>query len=287
MSAINDFRDTLRSINERANETLVGRIGLWGSARGIGIGLGILLWYALALNFPRNLLPGPFQTLGLAWGLITSGSAWLHVASTLQAVVFAFIFALALGGLMGLFMGINRFGTNFFTPYVNIGLSIPGLAWAATFFVIFHFQTFIGSVEIAPVLATTATVTPYLAINIWKGVESIENDLLEMATAFEISPQRQIRHVIVPNIAQDLFAAFRFGIAISWKVVTVAEFFAAQTGVGYMAMATYQVYNYEGTWAWAATFIIVILIIEYGIFRPIEEIVFDYREDAELSMIGQ
>lgn len=287
MSAISDFRDTLRSINERANETLLGRIGLWGSARGIGLGLGLVAWFSLARVFPRNLLPGPFETIGLSWGLISSGSAWLHVASTLQAVVFAFIFALAIGGVLGLFMGVNRFGTNFFTPYVNIGLSIPGLAWAATFFVIFNFRTFIANVEIAPVLATTATVTPYLAINIWKGVESINNDLLEMATAFEISAQRQIRHVIVPNIAQELFAAFRFGIAISWKVVTVAEFFAAQKGVGYMAMATYQVYRYESTWAWAATFVIVILLIEYGVFRPIEEIVFDYRQDAELSLIGQ
>lgn len=278
---------SVKSINRWLNETRLGQFTRWGSSRMVGIAIGIFLWGALAATFPRNLLPGPFETVRLTWELIITGDAWLHLSATLIAILFAFTGALITGGLLGIFMGTSRFGTNFFTPYVNIGLSVPGLAWAATFFIVFGYDEIAGITEIAPVIAGTLTVAPYLAINIWKGVENIDGDLVRMADAFDLSRLQILRRVVLPNMAPQLFAATRFGVAISWKVVTVAEMFAASEGVGYVMMEMYQLYRYELAWAWAATFMFLILVMEYGLFKPLEEWVFDYRVDAELDRIGE
>lgn len=278
---------TIDTVNNWLYETPIGKFFMWGTARAVGIMFGFVVWSLMAFTFPRNLLPGPLETAQLTWGLIVSGAAWVHISATLTAIAFAFTGALILGGIMGIFMGTSQLGLNFFTPYVNMGLSTPGLAWAATFFIVFGFDDIMGVTEIAPVVAGVLTVAPYLAINIWKGVENIDRDLMRMAFAFNTSRRRLVRRVILPSVAPQVFAAIRFGVAIAWKVVTVAELFAASEGVGYIMMESYQLYRYEIAWAWAATFMILILIMEYGLFRPVEKRVFDYRVDADLDLIGE
>lgn len=277
---------SVKQINNWLSDTPLGQFTRKGMARIVGLLSGLAVWSALAASFPRQLLPGPVETLQLTWELVHTGAAWRHLSATLIAIAFAFSGAIILGGIVGVFMGTSRLGLNFFTPYVNMGLSTPGLAWAATFFIIFGYDSIFGITEIAPVIAGVLTVAPYLAINIWKGVENIDGDLIEMATAFDASSTQILKRVVLPNVAPQLFAALRFGVAISWKVVTVAEMFAANEGIGYIMMETYQLYQYERAWAWAATFMILILIMEYGLFRPIEKRVFEYRVDAELNRIG-
>lgn len=278
---------SIQSVNERLRESALGRFTLWGSARTIGITIAFVIWAYLASIFPRELLPGPIETVQLMWGIIISGQAWVHLGATFTAIIFAFTGAMILGSTFGILMGSSEFGTNFFTPFVNVGLAIPGLAWAATFFIIFTYDELLGIVGLTPFLTGMMAATGYLAINIWKGVESIDHDLVQMSDAFNISRFRLLKRVILPNVAPELFAAFRFGIAITWKVVTVAEMFAAEFGIGYKLMQQYQLYRYESAWAWAAVFMLIILVIEYGFLRPLENIVFEYRQDAELNRIGQ
>lgn len=256
-------------------------------ARVIGIGVGFVLWSLLAAQFPRDLLPTPVETVGLAWGLVADGTAWVHISTTFQSLFWAFLFAMLLGGTLGVLMGLNSYSQNFFTPYVNIGLSIPGLAWAAVAFLVFSYGSIaLGTLRFAPVVAATLTVFPYVAINIWKGVENINHDLLRMANAFSISRRRVLWRVVLPNIAPQIFSAVRFGLAIGWKVTIIAELFAGSAGVGFKLEHAYQVYQYEEAWAWAAVFLFIIILIEYGVFKPIERRAFDWRTDVELSDIG-
>jgi ABC-type nitrate/sulfonate/bicarbonate transport system permease component len=256
-------------------------------ARAIGLGIGFVLWSLLASQFPRELLPTPVETIGLAWGLVADGTAWIHISTTFQSLFWAFLFAMILGGTLGILMGLNSYSQNFFTPYVNIGLSIPGLASAAVAFLGFSYGSIPpGPLRFAPVAAATLTVFPYVAINIWKGVENIDHDLLRMANAFSISRRRILWRVVLPNIAPQIFSAVRFGLAIGWKVTIIAELFAGSAGVGYKLEHAYQVYQYEEAWAWAAVFLFIIILIEYGVFKPIERRAFDWRTDVELSDIG-
>jgi len=284
MSIKNRF-DTI--IPDRGSSTIGRDLVSGASARFIGILIGFLVWTGLAVNFPRNLLPTPSETMILTWELVASGSAWVDLSATFKSLFWAFFLAMLLGGSLGVFMGINNYTKNFLTPYINIGLSIPGLAWGATAFLVFGYTDIVfGTFRVAPVAAATLTVFPYIGINIWKGVENIDHELLKMANAFEISRRRMLWRIIIPNIAPQIFSAFRFGLAIGWKVTIIAEIFAGSAGVGYKLMHAYQVYQYEEAWAWAALFLIIIIFIEYGVFKPLERRAFEYRSDVELSAIG-
>lgn len=275
------------AIGDRTSEGPLRDLLSGATARAVGILVGLFAWNLLAINFPRGLFPTPAETLLLAWDLIATGEGWVDLSATFKSLFWAFLFAMILGGSLGVFMGINSYSQNFFTPYVNIGLSIPGVAWGAVAFLVFGYTDIVfGTLRMAPVAAATLTVFPYIAINIWKGVENLDHDLIRMAKAFEISRVRILWRVILPNIAPQIFSAFRFGLAIGWKVTIIAEIFAGSAGVGYKLMHAYQVYQYEEAWAWASLFLIVIILIEYGLFKPLERRAFEYRTDVELSAIG-
>lgn len=249
-------------------------------ARALGIALALVGWYAVASVFPNELMPFPIETLELTWGLVESGVLWPHLAATMWRILWGFIGSVILGLIFGIAMGTSDYWEQFATPYILIGLSVPAIAWAAISTLIFGFS------ELTPIVATVVTTFPFLAINIWKGVENIDMELVEMSRSFGVSNSSILIYLILPNTAGSLFTATRYGLAISWKIVTIAEIFASSNGIGYKLIQTYERYQFEQAWAWAVVFMIIILAIEYGVFKPLERRVFAYRQDADLSRVG-
>jgi ABC-type nitrate/sulfonate/bicarbonate transport system permease component len=238
------------------------------------------LWYGTASIFPENLMPYPVETLGLAWGLYASGAAIEQLIPTLSRIAVAFVCAMTIGILLGIAMGSTDFGQKYFSPFVVIGLALPSIALAAISRLIFGF-TFI-----APVIAATVAVFPFITVNIWKGVENVDQELLEMSSAFDISNRRLLRRVIIPNTAPSLFAAIRFGLALSWKVVTVVEVFAASNGIGFMVSSAYDSFRFAEAFAWAVVFMVIVIFVEYLVLKPLERRMFEYRQDVELDLVG-
>lgn len=238
------------------------------------------LWYGIASVFPDNLMPFPIETLELTWGLYASGAAFQQLAPTLSRIAVAFVFAMTLGILMGIAMGSTDFGQKYFAPFVVIGLALPSIALAAITRLIFGFSF------IAPVVAATVAVFPFITVNIWKGVENVDQSLLKMSSSFDISNRRLLRRVIIPNTAPSLFAAIRFGLALSWKVVTVVEVFASSNGIGFMVSSTYDSFQFAEAFAWAVVFMVVVIFVEYLVLKPLERRMFEYRQDVEIDLVG-
>ncbi|WP_246989770.1 ABC transporter permease [Halorientalis marina] len=248
--------------------------------RAIGVGGGVVLWYLIAFTFPENLLPYPQQVISAAVDLFRTDRVLFHVGATLRRTVLAFGGSFLIGGAVGVLMGTSSIGRRFLIPHVLIWFSVPAVAAAAMTTLMF------GYGELA-ILASTVVITfPYIAVNVWKGVESIDSELVEMSSSYGVSTKRTLLRVIVRDTAPSLFSASRFGLAISWKIVTVAEMFAADNGVGQKIIGTYELFRFEQTWAWAFIFMFIILLLEYCLFKPLERRVFDYRQDADFTQLG-
>ena len=246
-----------------------------GVARLFGILLAFAGWTALSIVFPHDLMPLPHVALLETWTLVESGVVYPHLSATIWRALFGFSGAMMLGITFGVFMGLTNYGRHFLTPWVIIGLSIPGVAWGAVMTLI------VGYNNTAPIMAAVLTVFPYVAVNIWKGVENIEQPLIEMSSSFDVSPLRILLRLIIPNIAPSLFTASRFGLAISWRIVVITEIFSANTGIGIKIIKTYNNFRFHEAWAWAIVFMLLILVIEYGVFRPLERWMYTYRQDVK------
>lgn len=239
--------------------------------------LAFLGWFALASVFPNQLMPYPVETIVLTWDLIRTGIVLPHLGATLWRTFWGFLGAIIVGTSLGILMGTNEYWLRFLFPYVVFGFALPAVVWAAISTLTF------GIGFLAPVIATIAVTFPFISINVWKGTENIDVSLVEMSESFGVSKPRLLLRCIIPNTAPQLFSSLRFGLAISWKIVTVAEIFASTSGIGYKLIQAYDAYLFERAWAWALVFIVIILLIEFGIMRPLERRVFKYRPEADIQ----
>jgi ABC-type nitrate/sulfonate/bicarbonate transport system permease component len=258
---------------------MLGSVDGW-KPRLTGVGLVFVAWLALASVFPNELMPYPHQAIAEAWIIVESGQVWLHLAATMSAMFWGFIGGMILGIQMGVFMGIDEYQRKFLTPHVILSLSIPHISWGITATLVFGFDI------LAPIVATILVVFPFVAVTVWKGVENIDAELLEMSKSFELSFARTLRRAILPNIAPSLLSASRLALAMSWKTVVITEVFASGRGMGYEIFENYELINFDAAWGWAVIFMVVILIVEYGVFKPIQRKVFAYRQDADFSLLA-
>ena len=77
--------------------------------------------------------------------------------------------------------------------------------------------------------------------------------------------------LIVPQLVPYVLAAFRYALAISWKIVTVVELIGLSSGVGYMLNWWFGNFNMTQVLAWTLLFTITLLLIENFILKPVEK----------------
>ena len=251
--------ETLPAFGDSAGRNLIGRIlpPFLALASVIGI------WWFLYLIYPR-LLPSPLSTVNEAIRLVTDGSFFFHMYQSLRRVFVGATVAMIFSVAVGIYMGTVRMGEHFFQPLVVLGLTIPGLMWALIAVMLF------GINEFASYFAVAVTTFPMLVINIWAGVKSLDKELMDMSHVFHFTKSMKITQVILPQLVSNIFAATRYGLGLAWKVVVVVEMFGTSNGVGYQVMKSYQVFNMEGVIAWTLTFVVAMIIIEYGIINLAE-----------------
>ena len=251
--------ETIPAAGNSAGRDLMGRIVPPFVALASVVGI----WWLLYLIYPR-LLPSPMSTVTEAVRLITDGTFFFHMFQSLRRVFVGATVAMIFSIAVGIYMGTVRMGEHFFQPLVVLWLTIPGLMWALIAVMLF------GINEFASYFAVAVTTFPMLVINIWAGVKSLDKELMDMSHVFHFTKSMKITQVILPQLVSNIFAATRYGLGLAWKVVVVVEMFGTSNGVGYQVMKSYQVFNMEGVIAWTLTFVVAMIVIEYGIINLAE-----------------
>ena len=251
--------ETVPSFGNSLGRDLIGRV----LPPIFAVGSVAAIWWSLYLIYPR-LLPSPMNTVNEAIRLLSDGTFLFHMYQSLRRVFVGSLVAMFFSVAVGIYMGTVVMGERFFQPLVVLGLTIPGLMWALIAVMLF------GINEWSPYFAVTVTIFPMLVINIWAGVKSLDKDLMDMSHVFHFSKWMKITQVILPQLVPNIFAATRYGLGLAWKVVVVVEMFGTSNGVGYQVMKSYQVFNMEGVIAWTLTFVVAMIVIEYGVINLAE-----------------
>jgi NitT/TauT family transport system permease protein len=235
----------------------------------------VFCWWLLTLFFPPTLIPHPVETLAEVAAIVGSGQFFAEMGATLRRVGVGFGLAMLVSIPLGILMGTVRSLESFFEPPVILGLTMPGLVWAVVAIMFF------GLNETSAYAAVAVTILPMLAISLWQGTKSIDKDLIDMSTAFHASPWSKVVDVILPQLISHILAAVRYGLGFAWKVVVVVEMFGFSNGVGYQVVRGFNVFSMKAVLAWAITFLIVMIVIEFGVIGWLESRVTRWRPQAE------
>lgn len=232
----------------------------------------IALWSIIALTWPLA-VASPIDTLSEVWSLLTleTGLVVETIYASLFRIFVGFFVSLLFGTAIGVAMGVSTQNEDYLYIIVLIGMMIPSLSWAMITLVV------LGLSEIAIISAIVLTTTPFIAVTVWEGVKDINQDLLEMATMYDLSGYNRMRHVIVPQISPYVFSAARYGLGLCWKITVVVELLGASSGIGYQLNAAFNLFSLEAVFAWTLILIVIMIFVEYGIIRTISRHVFSWR----------
>lgn len=240
-----------------------------------------IVWYLVGIAFDiQDTISGPALVFAEILELWTTGEWIPHFVASLRRVVYGYFLTLGVGTVLGVVMGMSNFWEHALKDYITIGLALPSL-----FAAIFSAMWF-GVSDTTPMVAGAAIAFPFLTQDVYKGVQNIDRELLEMSSSFGVSRNRTIRRVILQSILPQWFAGSRYAFAICWKITTLAEVIAASNGIGFMLEFEYQALSLTGVFAWVGLFTVFMLFLEYGVLRQIEKRVFDWREGTEIGVLG-
>jgi ABC-type nitrate/sulfonate/bicarbonate transport system permease component len=201
---------------------------------------------------------------------------WInHVYMTMRRILIAFAITMIIGTGLGLVMGVTDFWEDVLKNYVSIGITLPELLIA-----VFAAMWF-GVSDITPIVTGSLIAFPFVTQIIYEGIKDIDENLVMMTRSFDVPRHQFLSRVVLRSIMPEWFSSARAGFAICWKLVTLAEFIAAENGLGFMIQYEMSRFSLEGVISWTLLFTIIILFVEYGIFRQLEKRVFAWREDVK------
>ncbi len=253
--------------NWEAARTMILRVG--------SIAVMLVLWWLMTFFFPPSLVPQPVDTLKEVGAIVNTGQFFSEMGATLRRVGVGFGIAMLISIPLGILMGTVKSLENFFEPPVILGLTMPGLVWAVLAIMFF------GLNETSAYAAVAVTILPMLAISLWQGTKSIDKDLIDMSMAFHANPWSKVVDVILPQLISHILAAIRYGLGLAWKVVVVVEMFGFSNGVGYQVVRGFNIFSMKQVLAWAITFLVVMIVIEFGIIGWMESRVTRWRPRIE------
>ena len=237
----------------------------------------LLLWWAASelMNDPQ-VLPGPV-VIGQAiiTDLRTPGPegelAFFDIGITLIRIFFAFLAAMFAGIGIGLAMGLNRIIERSLLSVIPLMLTMP------TILMVFLAVMWFGFSEAGGLVAVMAVVTPYVAVNMSEGTKAMDKSLIDMAVTFKASRYLLLRKIYLPQLMPYIFSAFRYAFGMTWKIVALAETFGLKFGIGYMFFFWFQQFDMTQVLSWIIMFVVLMLVLEHGVFGRLESRAFAWR----------
>jgi NitT/TauT family transport system permease protein len=237
----------------------------------------LLLWWITSdlMNDPQ-VLPGPVaigQTI--ISNFKTPGpegeSAFFDIGITLARIFLAFFAAMAAGIGIGLAMGLNRIVERSLLSVIPLMLTMP------TILMVFLAVMWFGFSEAGGLVAVMVVVTPYVAVNMSEGTKAMDKSLIDMAVTFKARQYLLLRKIYLPQLMPYIFSAFRYAFGMTWKIVALAETFGLKFGIGYMFFFWFQQFDMTQVLAWIIMFVVLMLVLEHGVFARLESRAFAWR----------
>jgi sulfonate transport system permease protein len=192
----------------------------------------VMVWEGLSLAglIPARVLPAPTEVVAAGWKLLLSGELTRNIWTSFWRASIGFAIGGGIGLALGLANGLSRRCERIFDSTLQMVRNIPHLALIPL--VILWF----GIDEVAKIFLVALGVFFPIYINTQHGIRSVDPQLIEMGTAYDMPASALFWRVILPGALPSIFVGVRYALGIMWLTLIVAETIAASSGIGYMAM---------------------------------------------------
>ncbi|WP_428027163.1 ABC transporter permease [Arcobacter sp.] len=226
--------------------------------------LFLILWQAISLLANTELFPSLIDIVKSLNEHIKNKELFFNLAITLYRVFIAFFITMFIGIFFGLLMGFYRRIDDLLDFFLVLGLNIPALVTIIICYIWF------GLSDFAAIMAVVINKVPIVIVNIREGTKAFDKKYMDLAKVYKLSKKEILTKIYLPQLYPYLMATTRLSLSLIWKIVLVVELLGRSDGIGFQISMFYQYFDISSILAYSLTFILVILLIEHKILKPID-----------------
>ena len=195
------------------------------------------LWQIIYWIVGGNALSSPLETFRYTASLVTRDDFGAHVYDTMRAFAIGFVISVAMGLLLGFWLGYDRLSGDVFEPMFVTVYAIPKLTLYPILLLAFGLglsaKVAFGVLHgVIPIVLFTASA-----------VRNTKPVLLKTGRAMNLSKPQMARWILFPAAIPEIFTGLRIGFSLTLIGTLLAEMFASQRGLGYLLMTAIGLHN--------------------------------------------
>ncbi|KAF0806554.1 ABC transporter permease [Alcanivorax xiamenensis] len=216
----------------------------------------LLIWElgCRLLDVPVYLLPPPSAIVEGALA-VTLGSWAGHIWATLRVSLLGYALAVVIGIPLAVALANSRLLSRTLYPMLVVVQSTPIVAVAPIIVVV------LGAGD-APRIVITFLITFFpIVVSTVTGLMSTPPELIELSRSLGASRWREIRNIQLPFAVPHIFSALRISITLAIIGAVVAEFVAAENGLGFFIAFSTSFFKVPQAFAALAVLVTISLIL--------------------------
>ncbi|MEM0911316.1 MAG: ABC transporter permease subunit [Pseudomonadota bacterium] len=240
------------------------------------VAMVVSIWQFVTVVYNPDYLPGILDIAKSWYFHWSQGTLASDLTATLTRVAISFFLAMLVGMLMGIIFGTFQTANVLFQPFLLFFLNLPALVTIILCFI------WIGLEESAAVLAVFINKLPMVIVAVREGTRVIDTKLMEVTKVYNVSLMRTFFLVYLPQLYPFILAAARNGLALIWKIVLVVELLGRSDGIGFGLHNLFQFFDIAGILAYAFSFMVIMFLVDFLIFKPLEKKIQRGRDDVRI-----
>ncbi len=216
----------------------------------------IAVWEAACRVFsiPSFLLPSPSAIVRA--GYEVSAAQWLsNTAATLRVALMGYVVAIVVSIPLAIALVNSRFLSRTLYPILVIVQSTPIVAVAPIIVVT------LGASDLPRVVITFLITFFPIVVSTVTGLMATPEELIELSRSLRAGRTREMLHIRLPFAVPFIFSALKISITLAIIGAVVAEFVAAERGLGFFIMFSTSFFKIPQAFAGLAVLVALSLVL--------------------------
>lgn len=242
----------------------------------LGCGLIFLVWELSARSAGPLLVASPVDTFRKFGELLQHRLFYTQIGITLLRLLVAAFFAGTIGFFLGVLAGV----------YKKVEMMVEPVRWCFTavppIVVTVLLMYYLGTGNSMIVVFSSVILWPSMYINVQKGMQSIDRNLIELNHVFNISKWLCFRRLYWPALSSSYMAGLTQILSGGLRVIILAEIMGAEYGIGAALSDAGRQLEIAEMFVWILMILILVTIMELGILRPLQRRLFAWKKNVNL-----
>jgi NitT/TauT family transport system permease protein len=246
-----------------SNPALAGKrtlVHVWADrlAPGATFMVLILMWETACRFFaiPSYLLPSPSAIVTAGFNI--TASQWIsNISATLRVAVMGYVAAIVISIPLAVGLVSSRFLSRTLYPIIVIVQSTPIVAVAPIIVVT------LGASDLPRVVITFLITFFPIVVSTVTGLMATPEELIELSRSLRAGRAREMLHIRLPFAVPYIFSALKISTTLAIIGAVIAEFVAAERGLGFFIMFSTSYFKIAQAFAGLA----VLVLLSLAFFR--------------------